>query len=395
MLFICRFYIVFLMLPGFLHTANYHADARIVATEEPADSIRHALLPYSRYNADEGVYAGLLWNRYHYDTRLSPYRNLTEFRLQGSTKGVLRSRVSHERLPSGGQGLRIRAEAIAERLLDDRYYGSGNQTDFDAALEQAGWYGFASWAGSITVQVRRPVSERRRFGWMGSNVRVDHQLLTGMRFYHAVEKEPVNSLLFSTIAQAHNRSWAPYIGYGLLADSRDSETDPSQGVYADGSVVVVPWSGSRSPALIWQGEVRGYYAFEALRGTILAGRLHAVGAESGLPWWMQPWLGGEESLRGLPMRRYRGDAMVLHSIALRKWVARLPIFNSRVGLELFTDAGRVFTAEDPAASLFHNHHRTWGASVLGSVFVDDFIGRADIAFWQGRPSLYLYLGLYF
>ena len=377
-----------------LRPAIQTADS-ILGANQPADSIRHALLPYSRYNTDEGLYAGLMWNRYHYDTRLSPYRNLTEFRLQGSTKGVLRSRVSHERLPSGGQGLRIRAEAIAERLLDDRFYGIGNQSDYNAALEQAGWYGFASWMGSVAVQIRRPVSERRRFGWMGSDVRVDHQLLTGMRFYRVMEKEPAESLLFSSFGQVHDRSWAPYIGYGLVADSRDSETDPSQGIYASGSVVVVPWFGSRSPASIWQGEVRGYYTFEALRGTILAGRLQTAVTMGDRPWWMQPWLGGEESLRGLPMRRYRGDAMVLHSIALRKWVARLPVFNSRVGVELFTDAGRVFTAEDPAASLFHNHHRTWGASVLGSVFVDDFIGRADIAFWQGRPALYLYLGLYF
>lgn len=423
-----RFYILLLLLSGFLHPVHNNAAALIMATgtgslqvagyeellfadashkrqnlsqgtasasQEHADSIRHALLPFSRYNSDEGLYAGLMWNRYHYDTQLAPYRTLSEFRLQGSTGGVLRSRVSHERLQAGGRDLRIRVEAHAERLLDDRYYGTGNLNDFDAALEQIGWYGFASWTGSFTVQVRRPVSARKLFGWMGPDVRVDHQLLSGVRFHHAVEKEPAESLLFSTLDQINDRSWAPYIGYGLLADSRNSEADPSRGFYAASSVKMVPWFDSGTLATIWQADVRGYYPFEAMGEVVLAGRLHTVVSGGDRPWWMLPWLGGEETLRGLPMRRYRGDAMVLHTVALRKWVARLPILNSRVGVELFTDAGMVFSEESISTSLFKDHRRTWGASLLGSVFVDDFIGRADIAFWQGQPALYLYLGLYF
>ena len=61
------------------------------------------------------------------------------------------------------------------------------------------------------------------------------------------------------------------------------------------------------------------------------------------PFYEAAFLGGRETLRGLPEWRYAGDAMVFGGVEAMVPVGRLPLFlNWRMAAFAFMDAGRVF-----------------------------------------------------
>ncbi len=123
-----------------------------------------------------------------------------------------------------------------------------------------------------------------------------------------------------------------------------------------------------------------------------AGRIGSEWVAGDAPFWMLPILGGEETMRGFHLRRFRDQAMVHYSLALRKWLVSLPFLNMRLGLQAFTDNGRVFGNGDSFSDLLKNHHRTAGGGLLISAFTSDFIIRADYAVSEETGRMYINIG---
>lgn len=353
---------------------------------EPADSTIHAWFPFARYDSDVGLVTGGLWNRYNYVEGVSPYGNLTEGRAQISTEGLVTVRVSNESVNTMGTPLRVRGELKVERLLYDNFFGLGNEAVLDEGLWEDRWYNYESIIGEATLNIRYPLIKRRK------DIRLDLQILTEMFYFQAKQINDTTSLLFEDRTDANDSPWVGYIGTGLLWDNRDNEIDPRRGTYAE-------WNIRGSPGLFSDGgthavmttDLRGFYTVEWLDDLIFGARFGGEWATGEVPFQMLPTLGGEETLRGLYLSRYRDALSVYNSLSVRKWLTSFQFLNMRVGLQGFTESGRVVDALRPG-DLFQNYHRGVGGSLLVSVFTEDFLIRADFASSNETNRIYINIG---
>jgi hypothetical protein len=72
-----------------------------------------------------------------------------------------------------------------------------------------------------------------------------------------------------------------------------------------------------------------------------------------------------------------------------------PEYGLKLGVQLFTDAGRVFTGEDQTEDLFRDYKQTFGFGGAISLFSPDFICRGDIGFSDEVTRIYVGIGYAF
>lgn len=362
----------------------------LAASDIPADSTVHAWFPFLSFDSDIGVVGGGLWNRYYYLEEVSPFGNITEGRAHVSSKGRFLGRFAHERVNFLDGPLRIRGEVLVEQLLTDNYFGAGNVTKLNDAKWDEGWYHYRSWTGEMTLRLRYPLLDRL------DDVQLDLLILGGSLFYRAYETDGQLSLLFEDLDSVNEQPLATYVGTGILWDNRDNEFDTRYGTYAE-----IEWSGF--PGFLSAGEKNGsvsqlntdfraFYSLRWLDDLTVAGRFGTEWVAGDPPFWMLPVLGGEETLRGYHLRRFRDRTVIYNSLTLRKWLLALPVLNMRLGLQAFTDSGRVFGGDDSFSDLSRSYHRAFGSGLLISAFTDDFIIRTDYALSEETGRLYISIG---
>ncbi len=364
----------------------------VAETEYPDDipaekDVIHILLPYVGFDSDIGFTGGVMWNRYFYDEGLSPFGNITEIRASASTKGMMRGRVTHERINAWESPFRYRVELVMERLLSDNYFGTGNISEWDSDLWDDKYYNFESRAVDVTLDVRYPLL------YADHPDQLDLLLLAGGLYFRAYEPGDESSLLFDEGRPVNNRTFLPYFGTGLLWDSRDKEFDPGSGSFAEIEIRGFPdFSSGSNGMLSINSQLQGFYSFSRLDNLTLAARIGGEWTSGTVPFWKLPEIGGEETLRGMHLKRFRDRASLYNSIALRKWLLTSSFIDFRFGLQVFTEGGRVFGSDDGFSDIFRDHHRSVGGSLLLSAFTEDLIIRADYARFEGAGRIYINIG---
>jgi len=160
----------------------------------------------------------------------------------------------------------------------------------------------------------------------------------------------------------------------LVYDSRDSTAIPTRGVQA------VAYTGLSSRGGIFNDslysevgiDARGYFPFD--RRTVLAMHvaLRELPSSHQLPFWAYSAIGGDASfiggsqpLRGFGLSRFVDVNSFSTSVELRRIIATMHVFETRIDLELapFLDAGQVFS--QPGASPFAHLHHVLGFGARG------------------------------
>ncbi len=317
-------------------------------------------VPVSSYTSDIGFRLGAFAQRFDYgEPTFLPFDSLWSFQLTGSSRGQRDGFISLEKTRFlGDTSLRVLAEAGGISNPAYQFHGLGPDTPEEVSQLDV----TQLWTAT---SIRKRISER----W---------ELRAGLRL-ERLSIEP------SAFGAGEQSIWLkPAIG--AVYEGRDLEFVPSSGEYFSTQLAAVPalLSSQGTSWMRWEADARKYFPLIADRWLWTASQLRATWSSPGAPLPEQARLGSWSTLRGLPVNRYLSSLSVSFRNELRSLPIRETVFDRPLkgGAGLFVETG----ATSAVTRL------TYGISLFGSYFTDDFIGTADLGFSAGRGLLYLQLG---
>lgn len=356
----------------------------------PGDTVVTAVIPAAAFASDIGLVGALAINRFRYHPRYSPFRSLTEIRLQASTKAYLELRVTYEQTGTPDNPLRSRWSVHAEHHPYDYFFGLGNTTEFDQDLWDERYYFYEVLRFGLSWRGRYPVFRPRNSGG-----KLDLTGLAAIRYEQPAQNQ--ENLISDQSPEGFAGGWSNRIGLGLLWENRDSEFAATRGNRVEISGEWAPvFLFSDYPMALIEADIRQFFTvpFPWLR-PVLALRLAGSHAFGTLPYWDMPYLGDERTLRGYPLYRFRGDAAAYYNVELRTWLYEHIYWNFKFGIHGFHDAGRVFTRTDSFRDILSSHNRTVGGGIAMTLFTPDLIVRLDAGFSDEMMRLYMNIGYMF
>jgi len=359
-------------------------------------------IPALNFDADEGLGYGAILALYKYEPGSTTYRWTVQPTLFMTTRGRRDYTLFFDAPSSDTRPWRITAYAGRERQLAAPYYGIGNETAYDAALETGATryyyrYGLDRFRASADVQhtLGRP-SLRYLIGAGASSEKVD---LT-----------PFDS--GSTLIESDMSGRQPvatrtnYVRAGVTWDTRDREIGTTSGTWADLLVQRVDSKlGASRNYTRWTAAARHYQPLGprvtlanrfVLQNTVGDAPFYSL-AELPTTQKSQDGLGGTSSIRGIPKDRYVGKGILVSNNELRWRAADFGLIGRQSSLVLsgFVDAGRVWSDGVDLSSALHELHSGYGGGVrLG--FGPSFVISTDVGHSsQSTAAIYIGLGYLF
>jgi hypothetical protein len=357
---------------GFLAalTATFSLLSHADASDADRQGVRWGALPIANYSSDRGLQVGALAQRFDYGfLGLRPFETLWTFQVSTSTQGPKDIALEYESIEEDG---RLHLSGAFQENAQLPYYGSGAMSAF---IKEVGVYQREIELGGGVSKNWGPHSR--------ATVRVE---ALSTRY----EERGSGTPFFRDYGTGPRARFQVPITLSAMRDTRDSEFIPTQGERFEASFSLAPDAWSRLSL-----DARKLWPLLADRRLVSALQFRHVSASTEAPLTRRARLGSWGTLRGLPFNRYVGThasslRAELRSVILRTRLFGLPL---KGGVSLFTDHGMLGNrwkewAEGPLRS-------SWGLSLTGSYFTDDFIGVAEIAFSAGSSATYLQLGYAF
>lgn len=366
-----------------------------------ADSVptgrEYAGLPAVNFDADEGFGYGVLLEMYDYGPGRLPYVYTVQPTIFFTTKGRRDFTLFFDAPHLLPAGWRIDAYLAREQQIATPYYGLGNASAYDAALETDAdpyYYRYGRTRHQLRVNLQRAVAPAVR--WL-VGVGVSHTTLD------LVPRDSGTTLLAREVAagDAPEEGWWNYVRAGVIRDTRDREVGTARGSWSEllaqyfGEVL-----GSESSYARFTAIDRRYVTLAP--GLVYANRILVQQVTGDAPFHalatiqrsfkQQEGLGGAESVRGLPKNRYVGQGLFLWNAELR-WRAlewRLIGKPFHMVLSAFVDSGRVWHDGAPSLDPGPLHHGYGGGLRVG--MGENFVVAVDVG-TSADARLGLYIGL--
>lgn len=356
------------------------------------------VLPALNFDSDEGFGYGVIAEIYEYgDGDVRPYVWTVQPTVFLTTEGR-RDFTLFVDAPELRDGWRLSAFLGREKQIATPYYGPGNASDYDPALESEEgpdpfYYRFGRTQNSLRVDGQRSVGARLRM-LLGLGV-VRTSLVT-------VPDGEGTTLFADTHGNEVDPTWANYGRLGLVWDSRDRETGTTRGVWTEALVQAVPSAlGAEESYLRWTFADRRYFPLGSR--VVLAYRVLLQHVTPGAPdhelftvqtsFKQQEGIGGAKTVRGLLKNRLLGRGALVWNTELR-WRAadfRLLGRSFHTVLSAFVDQGRVWEDGLVLGEVLSDLHRGWGGGLrLG--MGENFTVAIDAA-TSDETGLPVYIGL--
>lgn len=289
------------------------------------------LFPFS-INSDDGLVYGLggQWN--YYDYRVEPYSY--SFSLSGAHS--LKSQ-SYEFIAIGDfnkfiEGANFNFEASAMRHGKSRFFGIGNETDFNNKLLEDEYYHVGQRKLASKWLFTFPISNKTRFG-------------VGLSFENIDIRKTANSLVDKTELNGKGNNSFFSFHSEIKFDSRDNVFAAYKGFYIKLTAEQYPvlFSNYSDPFGSMSFEGRAYISGSTLTHHTLALKTTGKYMWGKYPFYKSAYAGGTNSLRGFSLHRFRGDASIAIQGELRLLIGTVTLFiPGQFGVNLFSDMGRVF-----------------------------------------------------
>jgi outer membrane protein assembly factor BamA len=357
---------------------------------EGSDAIVSALVPAVGYTSNAGLIGGLAYNRYNYLGDIKPFKSYLKSSALVSLKGLVEINGSYDRAESFGKPIRSVTDIYFRRFPNDNFFETGNESTFDPDRWEEGYYHFESISFGLDINLRRPIynegEKKKRLDLMGG-------IETGY-YIPYINREP--SSFTEAEPLGRQGGWLNFLMAGLDWENRDRELDPRSGNKAVLELRYAPEPISKYGMGSIYLDVRQY--FQIFNRIKIANRLEGRHAFGDVPYWELSTLADDDSnvLRGYAMNRFRGNSSVAYTLELRSWIVQFPDFYKlKLGLQLFTDTGRVFTDEHGLNDLFKGYKQTVGFGGALSVLSSDFVLRGDMGFSDEGSRIYIGVGYLF
>jgi outer membrane protein assembly factor BamA len=386
-------------LPALLMLATTAASS--LAAQRPA-GVEVSGIPALNFDADEGLGYGAIHAHYKYEPGSTTYGWTVQPTLFMTTRGRRDYTLFFDSPSTDTRPWRVTAYAGREQQLAAPYYGIGNETAYDAALETGPTryyyrYGLDRFRASADVQhtLGRP-SLRYLIGAGAASEKVD---LTPFDSGSTLIERDMNGR--QPAATRTN-----YVRAGLTWDTRDREIGTTSGTWADllvqrvDSKLGASWNYTR-----WTAAARHY---QPLGGRVtLANRLVLQNTIGDAPFYSlaelpttqksQDGLGGTSSIRGIPKDRYVGKGILVSNNELRWRAADFGLIGRQSSLVLsgFVDGGRVWSDGVDLSSALRELHSGYGGGVR-LAFGPSFVISTDVGHSsQSTAAIYIGLGYLF
>lgn len=370
--------------------------------QRPRKAVEISGLPALNFDADEGFGYGVILAAYGYDGSAVSYRWTLQPTVFLTTQGRRDYTLFFDAPARPDRPWRITSFVGREQQLAAPYYGIGNQSLYDAALERGNtryFYRYGRDRTRVTADVQHSLWTPALRVLVGAGASTDQIDLTPFDSGSTlIQSELANK----TPASAHTN----YIRAGLTWDTRDREIGTTSGTWADVIVQRVDKSlGASTEYTRWTATARHY---QPLSGRLtLANRLLVQNTTGDAPFYVlsevqttqkpQDGLGGSSTVRGLPKDRYVGKGMLVSNNELRWRAAQFNLRGRPSSLVLsgFVDAGRVWTNGVDLSTAIRDLHAGYGGGAR-LAFGSSFVIAADVGHSaQSTAPVYIGLGYLF
>lgn len=351
-----------------------------------ADSVSFGGIPVAGFSSDSGFGFGGLLQYISYEEGFDNFSRKFRARSTIFLRGKIHSEIEYEQWFQTGN--RISLTATGQIDPDALYFGQGIDASFSRRSFREELYHYR----------REMLALEALFGvQLSAEGGVRQELKTGYMVGVQRNSQDQGSRLDQVRPFGIQGGFRNALIVGYSYDARNHLVRASGGGRLAVRLDVIPaLTGNRATLLKTETSAAAFHPIGELAGEplVLAGRVRYQQLIGRAPFYEQPTLGDELSLRGYPLERFRDNGNLLLTAEIRGWLFRLPWFNAQVGGHLFSDAGTVFL--HPAQSLSPDQWRaTGGAGGVISVFSRDFILRGDLAFSQETWRIYAGLGYTF
>ena len=367
--------------------ASVNAQVLSIPDEDDRQGgVHYSLVPLLGYSSDNGFIGGALLQRFNYGEGRSLFLSNLKIDAIVSTKADLLSEINYQRTRTFGMDIRSELSLIAERYRQAHYFGIGNQTEFSQDLYNEGYFLFEKRIVDLSYRARKTITE---YGFAGT---LDFFGTFGLSYLDAIERSE-DTLFAADNPIGDQKSRLNTLGFGLIAEDRDSEFNPTEGyryeigIESSGAFTFSEFDFSRLHA-----ELRNYV--EILPDVVIAQKVSGVHLLGEPPFWKNASLGDKYGLRGYHFDRFLGQSSILHVLEARTWLFSFFDDEIRIGGQLFWDSGRVFSEFD-SNGFFDNWNHSYGAGGAISLFNPDFIVRGDIGFSKEAVRIYAGVGYIF
>ena len=376
------------------------ASAPIEAQETP-DPTGWELtgLPAINYDSDEGFGYGVLFEAYNYgEGGEAPYRYTLQPTVFLTTGGRRDFTLFFDAPHLLSDGWRIDGSLGSERQIANPYYGLGNASVYDEALEEVEgqyYYRFGRTRRQATLNLQRRVGSlplRILMGGGATRTTVE-----------PLPKDATRTLLGQELLGGNvPGGWSNHLRVGLIWDSRDRETGPRRGTWSELLVQVVPdFLGSESQYVRWTIADRRYFPLGDR--LTFANRFLVQNTEGTAPFYdlyivqtsfkQQEGLGGAKTLRGILKNRYVGEGLFLWNAELRWRAHEFAMVGRSFHLVLsgFVDTGRVWENGLVVDQILSDLHTAFGGGVRVGMG-ENFVVAIDIGH-STEATAPMYIGL--
>ena len=342
-------------------------------------------LPNASYQSDRGFkYGGRIHIIDYDDGTLTPFKWNFSLEASNTTKNQVESVAFLDVPHIFGPFSRFDIMLQYNRLLYDDYYGIGNDVaDHSESPIKFGssspmdsrYHNFKSQTLALVWNIQLPLKDQLK-------------ILTGLGFYKraiTVFDPPSKLAQDSPVGMAGG--YSNYIRLGMIYDTRNEETTPTQGVWSE-LLLEMAHSFLSSDYHYRRMTLTDRRYFAIFPNLVFAQRILFEVMPGNPPFYemsvlghsfkKQEGLGGVYSLRGIPRHLFIGPHKIVANFEMRFKVTARTILNQPLTfyVHAFSDAGRVWTDNHLKIDHFHT---TRGAGIHVQ-WKKDVVGALDIGF---------------
>ena len=373
-------------IPAFAYNRNegYWAGGLApILKANPKGDIEEIWSPEYIYNQKVG-HGGSL-NYFGYPSDTTQYHALAWY-AQRLDQGI---DLGYKNLSAGGGRYIFAADFAAFKNPFARFFGFGSRTTEAQETNYTSRELLIKLTAGINLTPDLSLMLTERY----HNVRVDDGIVVSL---------PGTARLFPAIPGIEG---AQVLGHGLTLryDTRDSQLVPTKGTYVN---VLAEFNQNLQPH---EENQWGHTVFDA-RHLIphlsdqmvfvsrmlfngVFGQIERRGTTLGVPFYEQPTLGGEDTLRAFGRSRYIGSWAILANLEERITVLNRKMFDHDIHLEIapFLDIGRVGQSTVKAEHLFLKNVQFNPGVGIRLLAKPTVVGRFDVAY--GRDGANVFVGL--
>ena len=378
------------------------SSASRLDAQAPKKPLEISGVPAINFDDDEGFGYGVILALYAYDTSSVSYRWTVQPTVFLTTNGRRDYTLFFDAPARPDHPWRITSFLGREQQLSAPYYGLGNASAYDAAVEEGStryFYRYGRDRTRATGDVQHAILNPALRVLIGAGASIDRINLTPFDSGRTLIQSELSNV---TPATGHTN----YLRAGLTWDTRDREIGTRSGTWADVIVQRVDKSlGASTDYTRWTTTARHYQPLGSR--VTLANRLLVQNTVGDAPFYVlsevqttqkpQDGLGGSSTVRGLPKNRYVGKGIAVSNNELR-W--RAVDFNlcgrpSSLVLSGFVDAGRVWTDGVDLSTATKDLHFGYGGGAR-LAFGSSFVIATDVGHSsQSTAPIYIGLGYMF